>query len=208
MPYPADLSLQPKWIFLQWPCQTVTASVPDSFFRGENHKWNETVFFAATSNCSIQKNPSFTQVLWRLNCPCNRKKAHQLESMPAVQHWVKFFCNHAEAESKNCQSIKFSVTNQWIFQVPVKGGNTAYKPWYSIFCLLVGYIIPTTLRKNQNNPLNKAECIAVTVIRMIRSMVTYVISLGTSVQSLCYVRQKHKAPTTEIEPFDTNTHLK
>ena len=202
MPYPADLSLQPKWIFLQWPCQTVTASVPDSFFRGENHKWNETVFFAATSNCSIQKNPSFTQVLWRLNCPCNRKKAHQLESMPAV---VKFFCNHAEAESK---SIKFSVTNQWIFQVPVKGGNTAYKPWYSIFCLLVGYIIPTTLRKNQNNPLNKAECIAVTVIRMIRSMVTYVISLGTSVQSLCYVRQKHKAPTTEIEPFDTNTHLK
>ena len=58
---------------------------------------------------------------------------------------------------------------------------------------------------------NKAERIAVTVIRMIRSMVTYVISLGTRIQSWCCVRQKHKAPTTEIEPFrilyDTHTHL-
>ena len=53
-------------------------------------------------------------------------------------------------------------TNQWIFQVPLKGGRwhiipqlavyTTYIPL--IYCLLGGYIIPTTLYRNLKNPLN------------------------------------------------------
>ena len=53
--------------------------------------------------------------------------------------------------------------NQWIIQVPVKGGRwyintqlavyTAYIP--GIYCLMGGYIIPTTYHQNQSNPLTK-----------------------------------------------------
>ena len=55
--------------------------------------------------------------------------------------------------------------HQWIFQVPLKGGRwhiipqlavyTTYIPliYIYIYCLLGGYIIPTTLYRNLKNPL-------------------------------------------------------
>ena len=52
---------------------------------------------------------------------------------------------------------------QWMILVLVKGGRdyiitqlavyTAYIPGTRIYCLLGGYIIPTTLYQNQNNPM-------------------------------------------------------
>ena len=58
-------------------------------------------------------------------------------------------------------SIRRSTFIQWIFQVPLKGGRwhifpqlavyTTYIPL--IYCLLGGYIIPTTLYRNLKNPL-------------------------------------------------------
>ena len=61
--------------------------------------------------------------------------------------------------------LEDGLITQWIFQVPVKGGRdyiipqlavyTTYIPL--IYCLLGGYIIPTTLYRNLKNPLNYLE---------------------------------------------------
>ena len=72
--------------------------------------------------------------------------------------WV--FLGHAQIEVH--EWYRSCVTPfQWIFQVPLKGGRwhiipqlavyTTYIPL--IYCLLGGYIIPTTLYRNLKNPL-------------------------------------------------------
>ena len=46
-------------------------------------------------------------------------------------------------------------STQWLFLVPLKGGigGIVHPPMGSIYCLLVGYIIPTTYYQNLKNPL-------------------------------------------------------
>ena len=51
-----------------------------------------------------------------------------------------------------------AICSQWIFEVPVKGGRWHIIPQLAgkmplIYCLLGGYIIPTTFYGNQKQPL-------------------------------------------------------
>ena len=63
--------------------------------------------------------------------------------------------------SRNSTETAYAI-GQWIILVLVKGGRDYITPprrqytWYisGIYCQLGDYILPTTLYKNQNNPLN------------------------------------------------------
>ena len=93
-----------------------------------------------------------------------------------------------------------TLRNQWLILVPLKGGRSHIIPQLAvyttyiplIYCLLGGYILPTTLYRNLKNPLKKV------LDEQVTRMLTNVFPLEQWCQSVsCWLpaKIKHETPT-------------